>query len=136
MRSIHTSVRMGTLGAGMIFVMSGCTQQAAAPVAAVETAKKLPVIDLDEKPAFPLAKHLESKDIAAGSIPFPELFEDGAKLFHTPFNGLDGVGMMRTVGGVSVNRFSTGPVGGGQPLPSRAQSSAACPDPTPGAGLG
>jgi hypothetical protein len=136
MRLIQRSVPVGTLCAAIVLAMSGCTQQAAPPPAAAETAKKLPVIDLDEAPAFPLAKHLESKDIAAGSIPFPELFEDGAKLFHTPFNGLDGVGMKRTVGGVPVNRFSTGPAGGGQPLAIGAQSCGACHNQPSGAGFG
>jgi hypothetical protein len=120
----------------MMFVMSGCMQQAAPPPAASEATKKLPVIDLDEKPAFPLPKHLESKDIAAGSIPFPELFEDGAKLFHTPYNGLDGVGMKRTIGGAPVNRFSTGPSGGGQPLQIGSQSCGACHNQPSGAGFG
>src|SRR6266576_3484136 len=128
MRSLHKSVRGWTwsLGAVALLVASGCAQQPAAPVATVGTAKKLPVIDLDEKPAFPLPKHLESKDIAAGSIPHAELFEDGAKLFHTPLNGLDGIGMKRTVGGAPVNRFSTGPAGGGQPLQVGSQSCGAC----------
>jgi hypothetical protein len=136
MRMIQKSVWTATLCAGMLVVMNACTQQAAPPVAVVETAKKLPVIDLDEKPAFPLPKHLESKDLAAGSIPFPELFEDGAKLFHTPFNGLDGVGMMRTVGGTPLNRFSVGPAGGGQPLPVGAQSCGSCHSQPSGAGFG
>jgi hypothetical protein len=120
----------------MMFVMSGCMQQAAPPPAASEATKKLTVIDLDEKPAFPLPKHLESKDIAAGTIPFPELFEDGAKLFHTPFNGLDGVGMKRTVGGTTIHRFSTGPAGGGQPLTVGAQSCGSCHSLPSGAGSG
>jgi mono/diheme cytochrome c family protein len=88
--------------------------------------KRLLVIDLDEKPAFPLDKHLESKDIAAGTIPIEKLVEDGAKLFHTPYNGLDGVGMKKTVGGAPVNRFSIGPAGGGQPTTVGAQSCGSC----------
>src|SRR5262245_40193895 len=135
MRVIQKPVWTGTLCAGMMLAMNACTQQAAAP-AVVEAAKKLPVIDLDEKPAFPLPKHLESKDITAGSVPFPELFEDGARLFHTPFNGLDGVGMMRTVGGAPVNRFSVGPAGGGQPLPIGAQACGSCHSQPSGAGFG
>jgi mono/diheme cytochrome c family protein len=136
MRLIHTSAPLGTLFSAMVLAMSGCMQQPAPPPAAADTAKRLPVVDLDEKPAFPLPKHLESKDIAAGSIPFPELFEDGAKLFHTPFNGLDGVGMKRTVGGTPVNRFSTGPAGGGQPLTVGAQSCGSCHSLPAGAGSG
>ena len=50
-------------------------------------------VDLAEKPAFPLGKHIEQKDVASGAIQFAQLFEAGDKLFHTPYNGLDGVGM-------------------------------------------
>lgn len=88
--------------------------------------KKLMVVDLDEKPAFPLPKHVESKDIAAGTIPTDKLFEAGAELFHTAYNGLDGVGMKKTVGGLAVNRFSVGPSGGGQPITIGAQSCGSC----------
>ena len=117
-------------------IVAGCAQQSSAPPASQEPAKKLPVIDLDEKPAFPLPKHLESKDIAAGTIPGPELFEDGGKLFHTAYNGLDGVGVRRTVGGLPVNRFTAGPAGGGQPGPVGAQSCGACHSFPTGAGSG
>jgi hypothetical protein len=127
---------VGAICGAAFLVMSGCAQPPAATPVAQDAAKKLPVVDLDEKPAFPLAKHLESKDIAAGTIPFPELFEDGAKLFHTSYNGLDGVGMMRTAGGTPVNRFSTGPAGGGQPLPIGSQSCGACHNQPSGAGSG
>src|SRR5687767_8553024 len=81
----------------------GC-QKAAAPPAAREAAareesKKEPfTVELAEKPAFPLEKHLESKEIAAGSMQFPQLFEAGDELFHTPYNGLDGVGMKTLAG--------------------------------------
>ena len=124
-----------TLALG-VMIVAGCAPQSSAPPASQEPAKKLPVIDLDEKPAFPLPKHLESKDLAAGTVPFPELFEDGAKLFHTSYNGLDGVGSKRTVGGTPVNRFSTGPAGGGQPLAIGAQSCGACHSLPSGAGSG
>lgn len=114
----------------------GC-QKAAAPPAAREEAKKKPLtVDLAEKPAFPLEKHLESKEIASGTIPFQKLFEAGDKLFHTPYNGLDGVGMKRTVGGTSLNRFSIGPAGGGQPVPVGAQSCGSCHHTPFGAGGG
>jgi hypothetical protein len=105
---------------------NGCAPQPEPPAAAADAAKKLPVFDLDEKPAFPLEKHVESKDIAAGAVSYEQLFVAGAKLFHTPYNGLDGVGMMRTVGGVPLHRFSTGPAGGGQPIPVAAQSCGSC----------
>ena len=72
-------------------------------------APALPSIALGERPAFPLKAHLESADIAAGKYKFAVLFEDGAKLFHTPFNGLDGVGVRVGKGGVKVARFA--PIG-------------------------
>ena len=103
---------------------------------AQEAVKTLPMVDLDEKPAFPLPKHLESKDIAAGTISYPQLFDDGGKLFHTPYNGLDGVGLKRTIGGMPLNRFSAGPAGGGQPGPTAAQSCGACHSLPTGAGFG
>jgi len=132
------------LAAAALFVVGAIAAQTAAPPAAKKTSpaaakaapkptptpedprKKLMVIDLDEKPAFPLPKHVESKEIAAGAIPPDKLFEAGAELFHTPYNGLDGVGMKKTVGGVPVNRFSTGPAGGGQPITVGAQSCGSC----------
>jgi mono/diheme cytochrome c family protein len=119
-----------------LFAITGCEQQSSSAAVNSEPAKKLPVVEIEEKPAFPLAKHLESKDIAAGSVPYAQLLEDGAKLFHTNYNGLDGVGMKRTVGGVPVNRFSVGPAGGGQPLQIGAQSCGACHALPSGAGFG
>ena len=121
---------------GMLAV-SGCAQPSSPPApAGGEVSKRLPVVDLDEKPAFPLPKHLESKDIAAATISYPQLFEDGALLFHTPYNGLDGIGMKRTVGGAPLNRFSAGPAGGGQPGPVGAQSCGVCHSLPAGAGFG
>jgi di-heme oxidoreductase (putative peroxidase) len=135
-----------SLTLAVFFVATGLAAQAAQPSAAKpakkppasakpvaatptptpqEAAKaKLLVIDLEEKPAFPLPKHLESKELAA--MPIDKVFEAGAELFHTPYNGLDGVGMMRTVGGAPVKRFSTGPAGGGQPIPVSSQSCGSC----------
>lgn len=128
MRNARQGVLLRTcsLSAVALFVASGCAPKPAAPPGAQDSAKKLAVTDLEEKAAFPLPKHLESKDIAAGTILHAQLFESGAKLFHTPFNGLDGVGMKRTVGGVPLNRFSTGPAGGGQPIAVGAQACANC----------
>jgi hypothetical protein len=111
--------------AAAIVAIAGCSGTPAPPPPAAP-AKKLPIIDLDEKKAFPLEKHLESKDIAAGSMTNAKLFEAGAQLFHTPYNGLDGVGMKHTIGGAPVNRFSVGPAGGGQPIPVGAQSCGSC----------
>jgi cytochrome c551/c552 len=97
---------------------------AASLVAAVVTAGDLPVIPLEEKPA--LASHVEQKDIAAGGVPFQKLFAAGDALFHTAYNGLDGVGAMRTAGGASLPRFSVGPAGGGQPIAVSAQACGDC----------
>jgi len=135
----RSSIRVitGAAAALGLVIMAGCAQQPAAPPAANrEPAKTLPVVDLDEKPAFPLPKHLESKDIAAGTIASPALFDDGGKLFHTSYNGLDGVGMRRTIGGMPVNRFTAGPAGGGQPAGVGAQSCGACHNFPTGAGSG
>lgn len=139
------SVRTGSLlAAAALLVVGAIAAQTSAPAAGKKASpaaakaapkptptpedprKKLMVIDLDEKPAFPLPKHVESKEIAAGAITREKLFEAGAELFHTPYNGLDGVGMKKTVGGVPVNRFSTGPAGGGQPITVGAQSCGSC----------
>ena len=88
--------------------------------------KKPPVLELDEKPAFPLPAHLEQRDIAAGKMEARKLVEAGGDLFHTVYNGLDGVGMLRTVGGKPLHRFSIGVAGGGQPIAVGAQSCGGC----------
>jgi hypothetical protein len=106
-------------------LLTGTTTTTAVSAAA-ESDRPLPVVELDERPAFPLAAHLEQRDIAAGAVGHRQLFEAGEKLFHTEFNGLDGVGMLRTVGGVPLHRFSVGPVGGGQPIAVGAQSCGGC----------
>ncbi len=98
-------------------------------------AKNRFTVDLVEKPAFPLEKHLEQKDIAAGTIPFATLFDDGDKLFHTPYNGLDGVGMQRTPAGTPLHRFSVGPIAG-SPVPVGVQSCGSCHATPFGAGAG
>lgn len=74
----------------------------------------LPIISLVEEPAFPLEAHLESADITSGRYDFEALFEAGSELFHTPYNGLDGVGFAKRPNGNVVRRFSTpGPGGPG-----------------------
>jgi hypothetical protein len=103
-----------------LLVASPATPAPSAP------AKPLPTIELEDKGAFPLPKHLEQSDIAAGKVSHQQLFAAGDKLFHTQFNGHDGVGMMRTVGGAPVGRFSIGPAGGGQPIAVGAQSCGDC----------
>lgn len=123
------------LGVVSLLAANACAP-APAPPAPQQNAQPLPAVALDERPAFPLAKHLESKDIAAGTMTYAQLFEDGAKLFHTSYNGLDGVGMMRTLAGAPVNRFSPGPPGGGHPVAIGAQSCGACHALPTGAGFG
>ncbi len=98
-------------------------------------AKNRFTVDLVEKPAFPLEKHLEQKDIAAGTISFATLFDDGDKLFHTPYNGLDGVGMQHTPAGTPLHRFSVGPIAG-SPVPVGVQSCGSCHATPFGAGAG
>jgi hypothetical protein len=88
------------------------------------SSRDLPVIELEEKPA--LGQHLEQRDIAAGSVAFPQLFADGDHVFHAVYNGLDGVGAMLTMGGAPLQRFSNGPVGGGQPITVGAQACGDC----------
>jgi len=100
---------------GRCFVFASFVSAAAcsAPPAATPTApaKKLPAIVVGEKGAFPLKAHLESADIAAGKYTPAQFIESGADLFHTPFNGLDGVGVAKSKAG-TVNRFvPIGPTG-------------------------
>ncbi|NIL99745.1 MAG: hypothetical protein GTN89_02040 [Acidobacteria bacterium] len=73
---------------------------------------EVPVVDLTGGPAFPLEAHLESAAIAAGDYDHEQLFEAGRELFHTPYNGLDGVGISRLPDGTPLNRFSVPPTGG------------------------
>jgi mono/diheme cytochrome c family protein len=86
-----------------------------------KTAQHLPEIDLAERPAFPLAAHVESADIAAGRYTFNRLFEAGRLLFHASFNGLDGVGIAVRPDGSHVQRFA--PIG---PKGPTAQGCAEC----------
>ena len=101
--------------AAIVLLVAACT----AP-----EATELPVIELEERPA--LGSHLEQSDIAAGDVSFEQLFAAGDHLFHAAYNGLDGVGAMRTVGGAPLQRFSNGPVGGGQPIAVSAQACGDC----------
>lgn len=133
------------LCAAALFAVGGLACQKMAPPAGKEAASdKAPAaaqaknrltVDLVEKPAFPLEKHLESKDIASGGVPFAKLFDAGDNLFHTPYNGLDGVGMQHTVAGTPLNRFSVGPIAG-SPVPVGAQSCGSCHAIPFGAGAG
>ena len=81
---------------GRCFVFASFVSAAACsappPATPPAPAKKLPAIVLGDKGAFPLKAHLESADIAAGKYTPAQFIESGADSFHTPFNGLDGVG--------------------------------------------
>jgi hypothetical protein len=124
-----------TLLAATLLVSGGLACQKATPPSAEQAARpdapgvtrvsKKFTVDLVEKPAFPLEKHLEQKDIGAGALQFAQLFDAGDKLFHTPYNGLDGVGMQHTVAGAPMPRFSVGPVKG-SPVPVGVQSCGSC----------
>ncbi|HVR28963.1 MAG TPA: hypothetical protein VMS86_05455, partial [Thermoanaerobaculia bacterium] len=93
-----------------------------------------PAVELTEKPAFPLPAHLESADIAAGRPGHGGLFEAGRLLFHTAFNGLDGVGMAKLPNGETIHRFALTPPGGILLSPA-SQSCGGCHNlPFPGGG--
>ena len=92
----------------LVTLVAGCARTAPAPPPAPAAERKpdLPAISLKEGPAFPLPAHVESKDIAAGAYPFERMFETGNLLFHTAFNGLDGVGAAKREDGSRVTRFA------------------------------
>src|SRR3970040_2000286 len=90
-----------------VVAVTGCESRAD------ETTPDLPTIDVSGGPAFPLEGHLESSAIASGELAFDQVFKAGEKLFHTPFNGLDGVGISRLPDGTTIPRFSVAPAGGG-----------------------
>lgn len=100
--------------------LAGCGR-APAPAPPPPAAPKLASIELGEKGAFPLKAHLESADIAAGKYTFAKFDDAGADLFHTPFDGLGGVGAATGPGGVKINRFM--PIGPKGPI---AQSCGEC----------
>jgi len=100
---------------GRCFVFASLASAAACsappPATPPAPARKLAAIALGDKGAFPLKAHLESADIAAGKYTPAQFIESGADLFHTPFNGLDGVGVAKSKAG-TVNRFvPIGPTG-------------------------
>ncbi|HXV63753.1 MAG TPA: hypothetical protein VEK15_23840, partial [Vicinamibacteria bacterium] len=95
-----------------------------APEPPAELPVELPVIELEEHPA--IENHLEQRDVVGGAMSFQQLFTAGDDLFHAVYNGLDGVGAMRTAGGAPLSRFSNGPVGGGQPIAVSAQACGDC----------
>jgi hypothetical protein len=87
-------------------LLAGCAREAPPPAPAAAPAPDLPAIVLEERPAFPLPAHVESKDIAAGAYTFDRMFEAGSLLFHAEFNGLDGVGILRREDGSRVDRLA------------------------------
>ena len=142
-RSSNRTVALLSAAALLVAGSLGC-QKAPAPAATEATAEKAPrverkrdpfTVELTEKAAFPLEKHLESKDIASGSVTFAQVFDAGDKLFHTPYNGLDGVGMQKTLAGVAIPRFSVGPVAGSA-VPIGVQACGSCHRIPFGAGAG
>jgi mono/diheme cytochrome c family protein len=95
--------------------LSACSVTACAPSSASSSDKPaLPVISVAETGAFPLDAHVESADLAAGKYTFERLHKAGAALFHTAYNGLDGVGIAARPNGTRVARFAPlGPQGPG-----------------------
>ncbi|HET9581520.1 MAG TPA: di-heme oxidoredictase family protein [Gemmatimonadota bacterium] len=108
-----------TLALG-IFTVTGCE------TGAEEAVPDLPTIDVSGGPAFPLQAHLESIEIASGTLGFEQVFDAGEKLFHIPFNGLDGVGVSRLPDGTTIPRFSVAPPGGGARGMISSQSCGEC----------
>ncbi len=113
--------RLAALAGALVFAGSVGTGGQTAPPPSQKTPQRPPEIDLAERPAFPLAAHVESSDIAAGRYTFDRLFEAGRLLFHTSFNGLDGVGVAVRPDGSRVARFE--PIG---PKGPTAQGCAEC----------
>jgi mono/diheme cytochrome c family protein len=80
--------------------------------APAESKAALPTVSLTEKGAFPLDAHVESADIASGKYTFERMQKAGSALFHTAYNGMDGVGIAVRPNGTHVARFAPlGPAG-------------------------
>ncbi|MBK5295801.1 MAG: hypothetical protein JJE40_01510 [Vicinamibacteria bacterium] len=99
-------------------VAIGCTRPAPLAPPPAESKPALPVIALKEAPAFPLKGHVESADIVGGAYTVAKLVDAGGDLFHTPFNGLDGVGSFVREDGSKLARFA--------PIGPRGPSAQAC----------
>ena len=99
-------------------LLAGCTRPAPTAPPAPESKPALPTIALKEVPAFPLKAHVESAEIVSGGYTVARLVDAGGDLFHTPFNGLDGVGSFVREDGSKVARFA--------PLGPRGPSAQAC----------
>jgi mono/diheme cytochrome c family protein len=99
-------------------LLAGCTRPAPTAPPASQNKPALPTIALKEVPAFPLKAHVESAEIVSGGYTVARLVDAGGDLFHTPFNGLDGVGSFVREDGSKVARFA--------PLGPRGPSAQAC----------
>src|SRR5262249_51472137 len=98
--------------------------------AATPGSKALPTVALVEAGAVPLPSHVASKDLASGAYDFERVRAAGSALFHTSFNGADGVGISVRPTGARVGRFA--PLG---PQGPNAQSCGECHNaPIPSAG--
>jgi mono/diheme cytochrome c family protein len=86
----------------------------------------LPVVDLSGRPGFPLPRHLESADIAAGKMTFGQVFDAGQALFHAEYTAEDGVGALRLPDGSKILRFSRLPPGGGAGAEISSESCVRC----------
>ena len=107
-----------TAAAVLATLTMGCAQPAPPPAPPASTTPALPTIALKELPAFPLKAHVESADIVSGKYTVAQLVDAGGDLFHTPFNGLDGIGSFVREDGSTVPRFA--------PLGPRGPSAQAC----------
>lgn len=103
-----------------ILAVVGCESRAD------ESQPALPSIHVSAGPAFPLPAHLESATMASGEMGFEQVFDAGEALFHTPFNGFDGVGVSRLPDGTALARFSVMPAGGGAGGMISSQSCGEC----------
>src|SRR4051794_1299897 len=92
--SVRRMAALAAAGVATAALLSavGPSQSKPGPASRTPHAAALPVIVLKETPAFPLPSHVESKQIAGGGYTFQQLFAAGEALFHTSYNGLDGVG--------------------------------------------
>ncbi len=107
-------VAVAACGVLTVALLSERVKTQAQPARATSAGTELPAIVLQEAPAFPLPAHVESHEIAAGGYTFARLFAAGEALFHTAYNGLDGVGSAVRKDGSKVSRFAPpGPRGPG-----------------------
>lgn len=102
---MHGSTRaLTTLAIFAVTIFAACGGPTTVSPAADK--KPLPAVSLTEARAFPASGHVESSDLASGAYTFDRLFKAGAGLFHTSFNGLDGVGIAVRPNGTRVARFA------------------------------